>query len=124
MTKVELIELEKNNETINNYKITIDDLINKSNRSLLTGYTEDLLLNWHVYIKEGKIYAFLYGSNCKPCQIDIKENLEYVKDKILILPGCDYEFCKLLKYFNIQFDFNQNLFSKIMPINNYYGKIF
>lgn len=103
--------------------ITVDDLDNKNDRTLLFGYTKDLF--WHVYLEHNVITTLIYSYyysyyNCyeltyskdirfnRRCgdkenydtayynEIEISQFSDYIPDKRLIPAKCDYEFCKLL----------------------------
>ena len=72
-------------------------------RTLLYGYTYagDC---FHVYLKDRKIHAVVYWTDCpdqKICPADMREieitrNQEYIPNRCLYPEYCDYEFCKLL----------------------------
>lgn len=95
--------------------INIDDLHDKSDRTLIYGYTcsRD---SWHVYIKDGTIHVLMYAKygmdnadsmvmNFENCTfvpyhyriIKVTENQMYIPDKRIYPTMCDFEFCKLLK---------------------------
>ena len=76
--------------------ITINNLINKLDRTLLYGYTCERD-TWHVYIEDNKIYKVIYNSNKEPEEHEVLNDFEYVPDKRLYPECCDYEFCRLLK---------------------------
>lgn len=78
--------------------ITIDDLKDKSERTLLYGYTTDRT-TWHVYLLDGRITLAVYKYNEAPTCIDndtwVPSTL--VPNKRLYPECCDFEFCCLLK---------------------------
>lgn len=82
--------------------LTVDDLINKEDRTLLYGYTCDRE-TWHVYLKDEKIYTIKYQANyVMKCPVHIEEipvcdNSDYIPNKRLYPSACDYEFCMRLK---------------------------
>lgn len=84
--------------------ITISDLKNTTDRTLIYGYTCERD-TWHVYIHKNHIYTVIYKYKESPEQIEIKDNYYYVPDKRLYPECCDYEFCKLLKEKGIDLPF-------------------
>jgi len=99
--------------------ITIDDLINKTNRTLLYGYTCERD-TWHVYIKDNKIFAVIYKYGESPKEMNIFSNYCYIPDKRLYPETCDYEFCKLLKDKEIDLPFTT---WQDRPEKQYYGEL-
>lgn len=91
--------------------ISVDDLFDKSNRTLLYGYTCERD-TWHVYLKDGVITTLLYskyndnddfenehvidGETYKYVVVDVGANSDYVPDKRIYPNACDFEFCKLI----------------------------
>ena len=75
--------------------ITANDLVDKSDRTLLYGYTcsRD---TFHVYLKNGEIETVLYGYNQSPVAYKVNSNHDYVPDKRVYPEDCDIEFAKLL----------------------------
>lgn len=122
MTKEEFENL-KNIKSIDNM-ITIEDLKNKEDRTLLYGYTCDRW-DWHVYIKNKEIKSVIYwfrGEDMR--EIEIKYNEMYVPDKRLYPEFCDYEFCSLLQKKDVSLPFT--VFeegNKTKELKQYYGKI-
>ena len=83
-------------EMLNDHSlVTINKLKDKSDRTLLYGYTCERD-TWHVYIKDGIIHTAIY--KCKESLIErrVNDNFDYVPDKRLYPECCDYEFCTLL----------------------------
>lgn len=76
-------------------KIIIDDLEDKSDRTLLYGY-DQYRTTQHVYIKDGKIFAVDYDYNGPLREISISDNKDYIPWKRIYPEKSDYEFCKLL----------------------------
>jgi len=99
--------------------ITIDDLVNKEDRTLLYGYTCDRD-TWHVYIKNNKIFSVIYTYKTKPMPIPILDNESYIPNKRLYPETCDYEFCKLLKEQGVYLPFTT---WQDRPENVYYGEL-
>lgn len=78
---------------------TVDDLVNKDDRTLLFGYTLERD-TWHVYLEKGEIITIKYNGCMAlsvPERIDIRDNQRFIPSKRLYPECCDYEFCKLLK---------------------------
>ena len=106
--------------------ISVEDLSNVKDRTLLYGYTftRDI---FHVYLKNGNIHAVIYDTiygylmshPINMLELDIKSNYDYVPDKRLYPEACDYEFCKLLKERNIDLPFVH--FNKEREIKDFYG---
>jgi hypothetical protein len=100
--------------------LTIDDLENKSDRTLLYGYT-CVRNTWHVYVKDKKIISVIYKFKGEPEEMTIHDNYQYLPDKRLYPERCDFEFCILLKAREIDLPFT-NWSDEIEP-KQYYGKI-
>ena len=126
-------------------KIKVDELENKSDRTLLYGsfVIADGILGYHLYL-EGEMFHFtvylvksklMYELYCKP-----GEPLKSFKFRDEITPEqifrklssesipyhpecCDYEFCNLLKSKGIKLDFF-GAFDFDRPIKKYYGILF
>lgn len=98
--------------------ISVDDLENKSDRTLIYGYTCDRD-SWHVYLKDAQIITVVYtisynnppsgysnnectyDHNGNPCMysyniIDVECNASFIPDKRIHPNACDFEFCKLI----------------------------
>jgi len=75
--------------------ITINKLKDKSDRTLLYGYTCNRD-TWHVYIKNGDIHTIIYRPKENPEERIVRCNFDYVPSKRLYPECCDYEFCRLL----------------------------
>ena len=121
MTQEELKELENIEEI--KHLITIKDLKDKSDRTLLFGYTCDRD-TWHVYINNNKIISICYSYNEKITEgntIIIEDNEDYVPNKRLYPERCDFEFCKLLKEYGINLPFTY--YDNNIENKKYYGKI-
>ena len=84
--------------------IMAKDLIDKTNRTLLYGYTCERD-TWHIYLKDCQIISVIYKYRKQPERMDINSNYHYVPDKRLYPECCDYEFCKLLKEKGISLPF-------------------
>ncbi|GAB6464345.1 hypothetical protein CON36_32320 [Bacillus cereus] len=100
--------------------LTIDDLTNKEDRTLLYGYTCEKE-TWHVYVKNNAIYTLVnpYGNNVE--YVEIESNQEYVPDKRLYPERCDFEFCSLLKQKGIYLPFTT--WQDDIKEETYYGKV-
>ena len=105
-----------------NHVITINDLEDKSDRTLLFGYTCERL-TWHVYIKDEKIYAVIYNHPSSKDhfkkEIPIPYNVCYIPDKRLYPERCDFEFCKLLKEWGYDLPFTT--WTENVLMRDYYG---
>lgn len=117
MTKQEYDKI--TNTRRSNDLITINDLINKEDRTLLYGYLCDRS-TFHVYIKEEEIFVVRYGYEQKPKLCEVAYNEYYVPDKRLYPECCDYEFCKLLIERGISLPFTTPNFSR--DYKKYYGE--
>jgi hypothetical protein len=96
MNREELDALYSVNE-IKERVVDVTDLENKSDRTLIYGYTCERD-TWHVYLKDGVIYTVLYGYGpVNKVLMDVKCNQGFVPNKRLYPRRCDFEFCKLLK---------------------------
>ena len=95
MTEEEYETLTNTQESL--YLITAKDLTNKSDRTLLYGYTCERD-TWHVYLKDGVIYTVVYGFKKNPVECEVTCNSQYIPDKRLYPAKCDLEFCRLLKH--------------------------
>ena len=82
--------------------IKVDDLKDKSDRTLLYGYTCERK-TWHVYLKSGNIHVIEYRHDYtrylpdELVEIEPKCNEDYIPDKRLYPTACDFEFCMMLK---------------------------
>jgi len=75
--------------------ITIKDLENKSDRTLIYGYTCDRD-TFHVYIKYEHIFVIIYNYELVENKEYIIDNSDYTPNKRLYPSACDYEFCDKL----------------------------
>jgi hypothetical protein len=105
--------------------ITADDLKNKSDRTLLYGYTCERH-TFHVYIKDKEIHVIIYdndytGENkVKNVREFIpKGNRDFVPDKRLYPEACDYEFCSILRKMDIDLPFT--FWNDNREPNQFYG---
>ena len=106
--------------------ITVSDLINKKDRTLLYGYT-CTRETFHVYLKTMKIHVVIYQNyyGCgiaKPKnmrEIIVESNIDYIPDKRLYPEACDFEFCKLLKEKDFHLPFTN--FNNDRETNIFYG---
>jgi len=100
--------------------IGINDLEDKSDRTLLFGYTCERI-TWHVYIKNKEIIVLLYTPHSeKPEILEVFTNQGYVPNKRLYPARCDFDFCKILKEHGVHCTFTtweENITEK-----KYYGK--
>ena len=100
MTKEELRQY----ETYNTQEklITVNDLANKKDRTLLFGYDCNRK-TWHVYLKDGKIHTIRYSRDYANdkfvdlTNIVVVDNSDYIPDKRVYPSASDFEFCLLLK---------------------------
>lgn len=103
MKKEEYDLLEKL-EKVREQVITSDSLKDKTDRTLLFGYTCERA-TWHVYIKDNRIYTVIYNYGKEPILRNVNSNRDYVPDKRLYPECCDYEFCKILKRLDVHLPF-------------------
>ena len=115
-------ELLKKGDIIKKHILTVDDLNNKQNRTLLYGYTCNRE-TWHVYLKDEVIYTVMYGGydNIDISEVYVKTNNDYIPNKRLYPECCDYEFCKLLKEYEVFIPFTT--YNKEREYSQYYGKL-
>lgn len=122
---LEELEFVKNTDKIDEL-ISVKDLLNTKDRTLLYGYT-CARETFHVYLKNNEIHTVMYnndysGDYKKPKdmrELTIKSNYDYVPDKRLYPEACDYEFCKLLKERGINLPFTT--FNEERIFQDYYG---
>ena len=120
MNQHEYASLQKTENTL----ISVDQLHNKSARTLLYGYTLERD-TWHVYLDEdSKIKTVIYGvvKDAPIKQINVTFNDEYIPSKRLYAEKCDFEFCSLLKQHNIVLNFTTANFEKQFH-DQYHGRI-
>ena len=101
-------------QSVQNSIISVDNLVNKTPRTLLYGYTLERD-TWHVYLNsEGviKTVKYGYGDDAPLQEINIKWNDEYIPSKRLYAERCDFEFCSILKQKNISLNFTTASFEK------------
>jgi hypothetical protein len=110
----EIIMIKEKYEKLDQIKekiIVADDLKNRTDRTLLYGYTcaRDIwhvyIQNWHVYIQNNHIYTVIYEYDKEPSLVNINYNQDYIPDKRLYPECCDYEFCEILKRLDIHLPF-------------------
>lgn len=114
----EEFELVRNIEPIS-YKLTIEDLEDKSDRTLLYGYTSDRY-TWHVYVLNHEIITLMYGFG-EIREIHVDEDTEYVPNKRLYAECCDFEFCSLLAERGVHLPFTT--FNGDWEYEKYYGEL-
>lgn len=101
--------------------INADDLQDKSDRTLIYGYTCERS-TFHTYLKNGEITVLIYSYNAdKPEIVTVTSNNDYVPDKRLYPARCDFEFCKLLKENGIHYTFTT--WEDYPEEKQFYGKI-
>lgn len=113
--------------------ISIDELTDKSERTLLYGYNYDKG-TWHVYLKNDEIHVFVYERHYNFNSSDDIETMYHVEGREInitkhgIIPNkrlypetCDFEFCKLLKKKGIDLPFTT--FQEREP-KQYYGELY
>lgn len=106
--------------------ISIEDLHDKTERTLLYGYTCERATH-HVYIKNNAIHVALYDGLGKVNLHSIKIicNQDYVPDKRVYPARSDFEFCALLIRHSIDINFTEfnPLELERFVYGNYYGKL-
>ena len=111
-------EMLKNIEIVSS-KLTIDDLEDKSDRTLLYGYTCNRD-TWHVYVLDREIIAVMYGFG-EMREIHVEEDTDYVPDKRLYAECCDFEFCALLTERGVYLPFTT--FNEDREYVQFYGEL-
>lgn len=97
-----------------------NDLLHKKDRTLLWGYTCDRQ-NWHVYLKDMKIYAVIYKHGEEPIALDVGRNEDFIPNKRLYPETCDYDFCKALARINIHLPFTT--YNPDRELKQFYGEL-
>lgn len=104
--------------------ISIEDLKDDSDRTLLYGYTctRD---TWHTYIENKQIYVVIYEFEREPKQLRVESNYDFVPDKRLYPERCDYDFCRLLKNSRVELPFTTwtDEWTEDVENQKYYGKV-
>lgn len=100
--------------------LSVEDLKNKDDRTLLYGFTCDRD-TWHVYLKSGKIFCVKYPYKGTPSLVSICKNEDFVPNKRLYPERCDFEFCKLLKEKGINLPFTK--WQELPETKGFYGEI-
>jgi hypothetical protein len=98
--------------------ITVGDLKNKQDRTLLYGYTCNRD-TWHVYLELNEIICVIYEFGKKTKLVEIISNNDFVPDKRLYPARCDFEFCSILKSLGIVLPFTA--FEEVELKGKYYG---
>ncbi len=132
MIKSEYQEI-KNKKPNSKPVIQPSDLTDKSDRTLLYGYTTRLLYNrtnihvhFHVYLKDNKIHIVTYLKDSRYNAPDhmqraiAESNDDYIPTR-LYPEYCDYEFCKILKDRGYDLPFNNWSDSHNRQANPFYG---
>lgn len=99
MTLEEFNILEKKDELL-----SVNDLENHNDRTLLYGYTCERE-TFHVYLKNNEFHRVIYHDITDMRELKIEYNGEFIPDKRLYPESCDYEFCCLLKERGIELPF-------------------
>lgn len=100
--------------------LTVDDLQDKSNRTLLYGYDTDRR-TWHTYLMDNEIVTVFYDS--KPVRVSVSDNTHRVPNKRLYAECCDFEFCSLLRKLGVYLSFTTFGNNRSKTSNDiYYGK--
>ena len=110
---------ELSNPAINGI-ITVGNLNNKSERTLLYGYTCNRD-TWHVYIKDNNIITVMYEYNKPPVEVKVDSNFGFVPDKRLYPARCDFEFCSLLRQLEVYLPFTTFEYVDLNS-DGYYGE--
>lgn len=120
MTEEQLSMLNKV-ELISNL-VTIDDLYDKSDRTLLYGYDCERI-TYHTYIKDGEICNVFYGGymNAPLTPYVAVTSEDYIPDKRLYPECCDYEFCSILTSRKIYLPFTT--YDSKRDKKKYYGEV-
>lgn len=84
--------------------VTVDDLEDKSDRTLVYGYDTERFTH-HTYIKNGEIFTVLYKPDTPISIKEMKSNDDFSPNKRLYPERSDYEFCKLLKKLGVHVSF-------------------
>lgn len=107
--------------------VTIDDLYDKSDRTLIYGYTCDRETH-HVYIKDDVIHVALYdGIDKTPLgSVVVTCNQDYIPNKRVYSARSDFEFCALLLRHGVEIRFtehNELEAKKFVALDKYYGHV-
>lgn len=108
--------------------LTIKSLRNKSERTLLFGYTCERE-TFHVYIRDGRIYVVMYegwNDNPTPKEVTVKTDEDYVPDKRVYPTRSDYEFCRLLRMRDVYISFtsqDQDELKRPLIEGKYFGMV-
>lgn len=100
--------------------LSADDLVNKTPRTLLFGYTVDRV-TWHTYFDGRRIVTVIYDYFVPVRELEVHSDEDYVPNKRLYVECCDYEFCKLLQDRNIHMTFTTPNFTREPKV--FYGDI-
>lgn len=103
--------------------ITVDNLKNKKDRTLLYGYDCDRN-TFHVYLKNEKIHILRYNSSGIFTKLEAFSNYDYVPNKRVYPEYSDFEFCKLLLEQEVEIPFLQfrNDMPNVQSSSTYFGK--
>lgn len=122
MTKEELNSL----EYINDELICAKDLDDKSDRTLMYGYTYERE-TFHVYVCNNQIFTIIYrtGGIQDARIVDVKSNEQYIPSKRAYPECCDYDFCRMLKERGCRVPFISwdSERADIREVRQYYGEI-
>lgn len=100
--------------------LSAKDLVGKTPRTLLFGYTIDRA-TWHTYFDGRRIITVLYSPFWPIRELEVVQDEDYVPNKRLYVECCDYEFCKLLQDRNIRMTFTTPNFTRESKV--FYGDI-
>jgi hypothetical protein len=119
MTKEELTTLQEAPSDM----VSIYDLFNMNERTLLYGYDFDRN-TYHVYLKAGLIHLFIYqydGTVIKYEKAEVFPGLELIPPKRIYPETCDLEFCTVLKEKGLNMSFTT--FDENRAKATFYGKL-
>lgn len=99
--------------------LSVDDLHDKSDRTLLMGDYGHF--RWHVYLKNKKIRVADY-EGYSLIERFVESNLDFAPNSYTFYPEyCDYEFCKLLIERGVDMEFEE--YEPVSKEEQFYGKV-
>lgn len=122
MTQEEYLEL--SNHWATEPRINVGMLDNKNSRTLIFGYNHDRN-TFHLYLEDCKFHLVYYNGN-EYIQGSIFTGFDIdpfscIPDKRTYPDACDFEFCKLIKSFDVSL--NCTTFNDKRELKQYYGEL-
>ena len=112
----------ENLKKVEEEQISVLDLVDRQNRTLIYGYTVDRY-DFHLYLYDDSFFLLIYSGNNiikKEMYIDTINDEDCIPDKRVYPEQSDYEFCELLIRNGNHIPFTT--FNENIELKKFYGK--